>query len=296
MAIESLSQAFAILDTQKEGIPFEAIRYLRKCPTSQALTEKIIYALNHAYDDTYYNESEDYNYSTPLWYAIVAEQHLSTDLVGPVIRLFTTTEDTWDFLDEQGEFLLGQLTQRYGDVVIEAVMAAIDREIEKKSNNSYLYLFDVFYFANSEKYKDWFLKTLADKDLCWTAVFAYQVAHLQIQEAIPILEKLITKAARDKKSFISDEADFREALAELEGEAIHSPEFSRPHCLTRKSWEAHFKQFEGSFYDKEEDDGVDDERCDENEFQSEPIRVVKIGRNEKCICGSDKKYKRCHGA
>lgn len=51
--ITSISKAFHILDTQKEGTPFEAIRYLREQPQSKALTKKIIFALEHAYDDTY---------------------------------------------------------------------------------------------------------------------------------------------------------------------------------------------------------------------------------------------------
>lgn len=31
-------------------------------------------------------------------------------------------------------------------------------------------------------------------------------------------------------------------------------------------------------------------------YGSEPDQVRKVGRNEKCPCGSGKKYKRCHGA
>ncbi len=31
-------------------------------------------------------------------------------------------------------------------------------------------------------------------------------------------------------------------------------------------------------------------------IRTEPMRVVKRGRNERCYCGSGLKYKRCHGA
>ncbi|HMU88616.1 MAG TPA: SEC-C metal-binding domain-containing protein [Agitococcus sp.] len=32
------------------------------------------------------------------------------------------------------------------------------------------------------------------------------------------------------------------------------------------------------------------------EPSSEPVRVEKIGRNDPCLCGSGKKYKKCCGA
>ena len=42
-----------------------------------------------------------------------------------------------------------------------------------------------------------------------------------------------------------------------------------------------------------EDDGQDE---DGDGYVSEPVRVVKVGRNEPCPCGSGKKYKKCCGA
>ena len=30
--------------------------------------------------------------------------------------------------------------------------------------------------------------------------------------------------------------------------------------------------------------------------KDEDIKIVKVGRNEPCSCGSGKKYKHCHGA
>ena len=57
--INSFDEAIAVIENQKEGIPFEAIRYLRDQPTSEKLMGEIIFALQHAYDDTYYDEEED---------------------------------------------------------------------------------------------------------------------------------------------------------------------------------------------------------------------------------------------
>lgn len=45
------------------------------------------------------------------------------------------------------------------------------------------------------------------------------------------------------------------------------------------------------------DDGDVDDDCDDDwdDKPQRPVRVVKIGRNEPCLCGSGKKYKKCCG-
>lgn len=48
----TFTDAISTLDTQKEGIPWDAIRFLYSLPPSAELKEKIIYALTHAYDDS----------------------------------------------------------------------------------------------------------------------------------------------------------------------------------------------------------------------------------------------------
>lgn len=115
----SIKEAFLTIDRQKEGIPFEAIRFLYNHLPSRAIRKKIIYALKHAYDDTYYDAEGDYYLPTPLWYAIIAEKHLSKKLVKQAIKLFTTTNDDWDFLDEQWMCLIGKLAEKYPDFVMK---------------------------------------------------------------------------------------------------------------------------------------------------------------------------------
>ncbi len=80
MPIKSTEQAFLILDTQERGVPFSAIKYLYNQPSSESLLNRIIFALLHAYDGTYYDSHDYFYYFTPLWYAIVSENHLCPKL------------------------------------------------------------------------------------------------------------------------------------------------------------------------------------------------------------------------
>lgn len=277
----SIKEAFLTIDRQKEGIPFEAIRFLYNHLPSRAIRKKIIYALKHAYDDTYYDAEGDYYLPTPLWYAIIAEKHLSKKLVKQAIKLFTTTNDDWDFLDEQGMCLIGKLAEKYPDFVMKKVLGAIDKLIKKKLKLPYLFLFDAFFYADAKKYKNWFLKTLQKEDLYWKGAFVNHISDLQIKEALPILKKMLED--EDYDSF--EKRDIEESIEELEEDKKLFPDIFQPYCKTRGDWEEHYANREQNFYDTENED---------NElFKQPPIRIKKIGRNEPCPCGSGKKYKKC---
>lgn len=272
----SLDEAFMVLDTQREGIPFDAIKYLREQPSSEKLIEEIIFALEHAYDDTYYDEEEDYVYSTPLWYAIVAEEHLTEELIEPTISLFTTTRNDWDFLNEQGLYLIGKLAAKYPDLTVRKAVETVDRMVRDESNLPYLFIYDAFYYADVEKYKDWFLQTIQDERLYWIETFAHRIATLQIKEAIPIIKNLLENT-QDRFYKI----EFQEALEELETGVRKYPNRGKPYCEERADWEEHYSKFEDRFYDEVE------------ELKNIPVKTKKIGRNEPCPCGSGKKYKKC---
>lgn len=237
--ITTIQQAFHILDTQRQGIPFDAIKFLKKKPKQPKIEQKILFALTHVYDDTYYDDETDFYYLTPLWYAIVAETHLSKNLINLVISLFTTTEEDWDFLDEQGQYLIGKLAESYPDAVMEQVIRVIDLRIDEKSEFPYLYLFDVFYFIDKEKYKDWLLKTLENEHLLWIASFATTIADLEIKEAIPVLKRILERGVDD-----FSKADVEEALKELEMGVHFYPEQSKPYCQERGDWEQYYLPLE----------------------------------------------------
>ncbi len=287
----SLNQAISAIESQKEGIPFEAIKYLYNQPPSKKLLDKIIFALKHAYDDTYYNEEEDFCYCTPLWYAVVAEQYICQELIEPVVSLFTTTYDDWDFLNEQGEYLVGKLAAKYPDLMLEKVVEAINKLVKEKSELAYLFLFDAFYYADADKYKDWFLTTLKDDGLYWKDMFAHHVARLQIKEALPVIEELLKKEEGGHS-----EIEFAEALEQLETGASKYPDADRPFCQTRSGWEKHYAAAERCFYDDADDDDEPEYFKEEPQTWHPPViikKADKVGRNEPCPCGSGKKYKKC---
>jgi uncharacterized protein YchJ len=275
---ELIDTLFFVLDNEFYGIPFDIIEKLQQMPKSKAITEKIIYVLNHAYD-----EDASFYMDAPLWYAIVAETHLDEEFIDPVIRLFTSTDDDWDFLNEQGEYLLGKLAQKYPDLVMKKVTEAIDKIISQKSHFPYLFLFDAFYFADSEKYKDWFLKTLKNPDLYWLDPYAVHIADMQIKEAAPIMKEILEKREID----IITQRELKGAIEQIETEVSEYPEMSVAWCDSRESLKEHYKKFENRFMEKE---------GDEDDYEElEPLKMQKIGRNEPCPCGSGKKYKKCCG-
>lgn len=283
----SIQEAFLTIERQKEGIPLEAIRFLYNHPQSRVIRKKIIYALKHAYDDTYYDVENDHYFLTPLWYAIVAENHLSKKIVNPVIKLFTATNDDWDFLDEQGLYLIGKLAEKYPDFVMKKVMRAIDKMLTKNLKLPYLYLFDAFFYVDAKKYKRWFLKTLQKENLYWKGVFVNHISDLQIKEAIPILKKML----EDEYYDTFEKGDIEESIEELEEDKKLFPDIFQPYCKTRGKWEEHYANWEQNFYDAREEDNDND---NDNEFFNQPpIRIKKIRRNEPCPCGSGKKYKKC---
>ncbi len=296
--VNSLKEAIAVLETRAPHIPFEAIHYLREQPTTDELMREIVFALNHAYSDLYYDEVNEQWSITPVWFAIVAEAHLDERLIAPVIRLFTSSESDSDWLNEQGMYLIGALSKKYGEKVVDEVIWAIDKLISLKSDMPYLFLFDAFYYVDQSKYKKWLLETLQKEGLFWRESFASHVADLQIKEALPILNQWLTEAKTKKEGSDVSIPDLKSFIRQLQTGESKYPEQSLPYHKTRKDWETHYKPLEKRLAD----DWDEDEPIDEAAWQefvkeiNEPKGTKDIARNDLCWCGSGKKYKKCHGA
>ncbi|MDP1688589.1 MAG: hypothetical protein Q8L47_00440 [bacterium] len=276
---KSIDEAFLILDNFKQGIPYEAIRYLRDQKPSKKITSKIVYALQNTYTGFYYNEKENYCAPTPLWYATVAETHLSKDFIEPVIQLFSIIEEDWDAMNEQGEFLIGLLSNIYPKITVSKVMNFIDIMLAENSSSLYLYLFDALQEADLPKQKLWFLKTFANKNLQWDELFVELLADLGIIEAVPIIKERLAKMKLN---------DFNRGEYEYALEKFAKvPSLYPPYYKTRGNWEEHFIVFEDAFFDEEKSKSI--------------LKTIKIGRNEPCPCGKLKengepiKYKKCCG-
>ncbi len=243
--MNTIAEAFEAIDNHREGIPFEAIAFLYNHPQDEEIERKIIFALTHAYDEeTYYDEEQDEQLSTPLWYAIVAENHLSKSLIDPVIRLFTTTEEDWDYLNEQGGYLVGALGEKFPDLMPEKVLQAIEEQVAKESNDPYLYLYEAFYFMDAEKYKDRLLRLLADERVYWLSGLLYIFVDNQIKEAIPIMKQI---QQRDDLDFITKN-ELNVLLEELETGKTEHPEPYLPYVKQRDFWKEHYQPIDKYFY------------------------------------------------
>jgi hypothetical protein len=127
MPITTVEEAFRTIEKRQSKVPFEAIEFLHQQPTSAQITDKLVYYIANAYNEALiYNKKLNYYSNAPLWYAVVAEEHLSKQLVQAVVEVFTSEKyDDWDYLNEQITFLVGKLCQALGAPAINAFLEAI---------------------------------------------------------------------------------------------------------------------------------------------------------------------------
>ena len=279
---DPVERAWHTLRWQREGIPWKAIQVLRRQPTTPELVKRLADGLSHTYDDTFIDDYDHHYYSTPLWYAIVAEAHLDAALIEPIITLFTTTKDDWDAIDEQGMWLIGALAKKYPDQVIPRVMQEIDRLLAQDSDLPYLFLFDALQFADPVNDKDWLLKVISQPSQ-WQDALVIHLSTLRIQEMIPILERRIEETDPDDHFVVEAQAAIREIK-----NGPQYPTSGKAYFEYREPWEKHYRVFEDRFYD---DADVQEAATETNEPFTNPHR--KVGRNDPCPCGSGKKFKRC---
>ena len=269
-------EALAVLHSQITGVPFEALEFLMNLPYDEDIENKIIFHLDNAYDEriSMLNKSLP---NLPLWYAILAEVHASEKMVPSVINLFTTPDSPdWDLLDEQGLYLVGMLSERYPDC-ITTFLDAIEKQVSKKSNAPYLFLYDSIYFAKDEIHGEQISRLLSNPDTGWKPLLAVHVAEARLascrNEVIKLHEAFIPFTQKGtNENLIREELQF---ALELFNDETHVPG-----CYFRQrgDWKTHYKTAEDIF-------------ADENPMLASIFNNV--GRNDLCPCGSGKKYKSC---
>ena len=261
--IPSVDYAVRILDQCEKGIPFTAIAYLHD-DKSSAATSAILKALSNFSDDRYF-------WTTPLWYALAAEGHLCEELIDAVIGLYTSdSENTSDWLREQGQYLIGKLAQKYPDIVANKVLDSMEKDAQLSPQHSVHYLFEVFDFCNLDKYKFRLIALLKRDEISWHDMLAISMAHLQIKEGLPILKE---QSARLKARSLSKKGEWvnhhlveiDEAILQLETGKDLFPEVDTPLCLKRPAWREEFADAEHYFY---EDDNVSEVASDGLRYRS----------------------------
>lgn len=298
--IPSVDCAVRVLGKCTKGVPVTAIEYLHD-DTSLESRSAILKALRD-YSDNQSLWAD--SYAAPIWYSFAAEGHLCEELIDPIIGFYTSNhENETDWISEQGQYLIGKLAQKYPDITVQKVLAALERDPEHNHEGALYYLFDVFDFCNIDTYKDRLLALLKRDAAYWHEVLATTISHLQIKEALPALkEQLRSLVEENPKKNLRDNGrsiELEEAIRQLEsGEDLY-PEVDTPLCLRRgTTWKEEVADAEENFYDSGPFPGnefvTEWEHPGDVFYHQQPIsKINKVGRNDPCPCGSGKKYKKC---
>ncbi|PKQ61604.1 hypothetical protein BZG02_15575 [Labilibaculum filiforme] len=269
--IQTTAQAFEIIDTQVKGIPYEAIDFLRNQENSEELTKKLVFALKNAYNgEAYYSDEFRIMLPTPLWYAIVAEKHLSEDLFEPLLDMFSVEED-WDLLNEQAVYLVGSLAKKFPVQFTDKVLDFIEENIKADNKKPYLYCFEALYYSTNEQFNR-IHSVLDKKNFHWVDHYIRVLGDLQRTDTLQKFKDILPKfkgthTAIELQYYIDvmegKATDFQKGVAFCE---MRDPE-----------WKNHYQHMEHIF----------------SSADSPIEQGGKINRNDPCPCGSGKKYKQC---
>ena len=300
-----LEDALAVLDNSEKGIPYTAIEYLQN-NHSDAATSAISKALRNHSDHQYCWADCTF---APFWYALAAEGHINKELIDPVIELYEDDTYKSEWLNDQGQYLIGKLAQKYPDLTAGKVLEAMEKDAEESTKNHIYYLFDAFYFCDIAKYKARLLALLERDEISWFDMLVGTFADFQITEGLPVLKRKLEKLkANPDKDIRSQHSiiEIEEAISILEGKLLVDPESIKPLSLKREtSWKDSLKNDERYFY---ENQGPTDDFSLANLLDQFPAGSKKMSlfsnskplikektpeRNDPCHCGSGKKYKKC---
>ncbi len=279
MKITSKEQAFKLLENAFVYFPYDAIEYLYEQPRAVDIDEKIIFHLKNANNHNLYSNSvtKEYN-EMPLWYAIVAENHLSESLVDPIIELFKSDQDG-DFLLEQCMYLVSRCCAEFGEPVIEKFFSAFENYKYDGSSNSVLFLHECLHYVNQEKYLSRVL-ALLDNDYYWKDALICTLGEIKFMGISPKLHEIkklySTSLQKNDAKYLLGEIDEAIKLNENNDEPNGS------YLEERKPWRQHYNHLETV---------IEKHRLENTKL--EIPKKKKLGRNDSCHCGSGKKYKKC---
>lgn len=69
------------------------------------------------------------------------------------------------WMDEQGQFLIGKLGEKYPELTTQKVLEAMEKDVDLQTKPNIFYLFDVFYFCDINIFKSRLLAFLESKSL-----------------------------------------------------------------------------------------------------------------------------------
>jgi uncharacterized protein YecA (UPF0149 family) len=299
MNITSPQQAFQILDDCYDQIPYEAIQCLYEAPDSAELHRKIADTFNH-------RDAEP-----ALWYAIVAENHLSESLIDPLIQLLVHHDRDMEYLTLEIQYLVGALARKFPEKMPQTVLAVLEQEMHNGTINFLDPLLETFFHVKVEPFKSRLLAVAAHENNCYQTQFADLFSRIGMQEAMPLLK---TWYQNFKRQFELSDSPIFYASQEAIADAVHRLKKSRKFgdadsfYLSRGScWKTFLKNVEEQYDQMDEEMERFSETIknmaeqmfkDNNPMYSmdSPLQSPKENaQNEQCPCGSGKNYKKCCG-
>lgn len=309
MPITSKEEAFHILETPQWGIPFEAIEFLYEHPADEEIFAKVCFAIEHVNDEAiYFNEEEDFYSPTPLWYAIVAENHLRPELLTAIKASLRENPD-WDLFLEQVSVLVGKLCKAFPEEIparcLEAMLACA-KDLHHKPLAIY-YLADALLFLDLDKHAKSLEELLRKVPLYELEMMVEYLGGLGFPPTARIIRDRIDLTVLEEQMKGTEDASRVNLLLRLEGLYEHlttssdrsSDISNHPFSEIRKPWKKFYQQYASDF---EPEQAVEEEVEEEltsptRSFGGIPPAKAekhrKIGRNEPCPCGSGKKFKKC---
>lgn len=286
--MKELEKNIDILKTSKFQIPFDSIEYLQHHTNSNRITDEIIKSVNKSIKNQFLLGSEHDVYDcTPLSFLIVAEYHLSLPMVNFLIQLCGNNKLEWDLLNEQINFLVSKSCHSLEANVSHFYFDQIYKCVLNGSNSHYLFLSESFFFLDKSLHLKK-LNEILDSDQCyWYAALVHFSGDTGFTELIPKL-KNIKDFAKNNMNFELEQAA-SEAIDNLNNE---SEILNNSYYKIRKNWKAFYKNINSNLDQllrKEEDFYFESEFIE----HTKPIKSNKLGRNDKCSCGSGLKYKKC---
>lgn len=277
----NIQEAFHILDTLQEGIPFEQIDFLRNHNEKEQIEVKIQKVLEKAYtEEVMLGHLSNQTPHTGLWYSIVAEEHASTTLAKTIVSMLTNDKSVdWDLMNEQLLYLIGLLSSKSAENV-EIFLSAIEEQIsKKKKNTAYSYLFETVYFSNSIQ-KEQIIRILRKLSGFDQTIMMSMLLETNQTDYID-LAKSIVKPENEFEDKESMEFNMNKELQALIQMSENGEIENRCYFTNRGNWKEHYKQLETLFV-----------------TQAPSLAEVSnqtVHRNDPCPCGSGKKYKKCCG-
>lgn len=205
--IKTLEDAFRSIEENgwTGNLPVAAIEFLREHPPSDIIDGQISHAIIHANDDAYYWDPEtDRDSVAPLYYAIVAEAHLTEKLTKAVIHYAThPEEDDFETLREQLTFLTGNLCEAFPDSAPGRMFDVFERQVKRNMPHPYPILIEALYFFNKKNYSSRLINLLDYSENMGyvTAAYIDTLAEIGLKEALPENSNL---SSEDKKQAIID--------------------------------------------------------------------------------------------